>query len=104
MQVPAHHHVHTVGKAPARRSPLSHLSKLQVHYATELGGSEVLVSDGVPPLVQQGQILFPSERSRVMVPQPIPQSDTETTKVRSEAARLGVAPVQLAAAHEFGPN
>jgi hypothetical protein len=92
----AHHFVERTSQPIASTPPSPDLLEAKDRGATELDRVEVLVDDGVPPMIQFFENLHSGCISRIMDLDLIPESDVEPTEVRADAAGLSIAPIQEA--------
>jgi hypothetical protein len=101
LKVAAHYFVEGSGQAMACRSPPADLGQAKRRCAPEFGRVEVLVSDGVSPIIQHLKYGSPGGVPGIVTVHFGPKIDSEPAEVGAKAAGLCVAPVQLAASDEL---
>jgi hypothetical protein len=88
----------------ARNPPPSHLRQPEHGGTAEPGRVEILVSNGVSPVIQLLQHRPPRHVTRMKPQDGRPQIHPEPAEIRTQASGLGVPSVELPAARELEPH
>lgn len=102
--MPARHLVQGPGQLVARPPPAVDIVEPQRGAAPQLRGIEVLVRNGVSPVVELFESLLSLLASPIERLHPVPDREAESPKVRTDVAGIGVASVEFAIAHELPSN